>query len=53
MAKKKKELPMKGNEPMSLEKVGEILAVLKEYKNGKASIDSKATANQEWWTLRH
>lgn len=53
MAEKKKELPMKGAEPMSLEKVGKILAVLKEYKNGKASIDSKATANQEWWRLRH
>lgn len=25
----------------------------KKYNQGKASIDNKATANQEWWRLRH
>lgn len=26
---------------------------LEEYKQGKASIDQKATVNQQWWMLRH
>ena len=26
---------------------------LEEYKQGKVSIDNKATENQEWWRLRH
>lgn len=34
-------------------KVEEVLAILQEYKRGKASIDQKATDNQEWWRLRH
>ena len=29
------------------------LADMREYFAGKASIDAKATANEEWWKLRH
>lgn len=35
------------------EKVQEVLKTLNDYKAGKASIDAKATENQEWWRLRH
>ena len=33
--------------------VQQALADLREYSAGKASIDAKATENQEWWRLRH
>lgn len=35
------------------DKVSEVLQVLREYKDGKTTIDMKATENQEWWRLRH
>ena len=35
------------------DKIQEILQVLREYKDGKSTIDRKATENQEWWRLRH
>lgn len=35
------------------DKVSEVLQVLREYKDGKTSVDMKATENQEWWRLRH
>lgn len=47
----KKKLPK--IEYMSREAVGKLLGILDTYKNGKTSVDSKATANQQWWRLRH
>lgn len=35
------------------DKVSEVLQILHEYKDGKTSVDTKATENQEWWRLRH
>lgn len=35
------------------DKVSEVLQILREYKDGKTSVDMKATENQEWWRLRH
>ena len=33
--------------------VAEALEELEKYVAGKVSVDEKATANQEWWRLRH
>lgn len=38
---------------MTPDKVAEILQMLREYRDGKTTIDRKATENQEWWRLRH
>ena len=38
---------------MTPDKVDEILQTLREYRDGKTTIDRKATENQEWWRLRH
>ena len=35
------------------DKVSEVLQILHEYKDGKTTVDMKATENQEWWRLRH
>lgn len=35
------------------DKVSEVLQILHEYKDGKTTVDTKATENQEWWRLRH
>lgn len=35
------------------DKVAEVIQILHEYKDGKTSVDMKATENQEWWRLRH
>lgn len=35
------------------DEIAEAMQVLDKYKQGKASIDQKATTNQEWWRLRH
>lgn len=35
------------------DKVSEVLQILREYKDGKTTVDMKATENQEWWRLRH
>lgn len=35
------------------DKVSEALQILHEYKDGKTTVDMKATENQEWWRLRH
>lgn len=35
------------------DKVLEVLQILHEYKDGKTTVDMKATENQEWWRLRH
>lgn len=35
------------------DKVAEVLQILHEYKDGKTTVDMKATENQEWWRLRH
>nr|DAH15047.1 MAG TPA: Portal protein [Caudoviricetes sp.] len=37
----------------SPDKVSEVLQILHEYKDGKTTVDMKATENQEWWRLRH
>ena len=38
---------------MDKERIDEITSALEYYKGGKVSVDAKATANQEWWRLRH
>ena len=35
------------------DKVSEVIQILNEYKDGKTTVDMKATENQEWWRLRH
>lgn len=35
------------------DKVAEVVQILHEYKDGKTTVDMKATENQEWWRLRH
>lgn len=35
------------------DKVAEVIQILHEYKDGKTTVDMKATENQEWWRLRH
>ena len=35
------------------EQVELALADMKDYFAGKASVDAKATANEEWWRVRH
>lgn len=35
------------------DEVREAFERLKEYQRSKASVDGKATSNQEWWRLRH
>ena len=39
--------------PIGEKQVLDAFERLKEYQNSKAFIDNKATANQEWWRLRH
>lgn len=33
--------------------VREAIQILEKYKNGKAELDRKIRANEEWWKLRH
>ncbi|MCI5731189.1 MAG: hypothetical protein MR304_06570 [Eubacterium sp.] len=35
------------------EDVREAIVLLKKYKEGKATLDRKIRANEEWWKLRH
>ena len=35
------------------EQVKEAYQILQKYKQGKQTIDERATQNQEWWRLRH
>lgn len=35
------------------EQAAEMMDKLRKYKDGKTSIDMKATENQEWWRVRH
>lgn len=43
----------KKREVIGEDEVREASERLKEYQRSKASIDGKATSNQEWWRLRH
>lgn len=43
----------KKKEPIGQEEVLDAFERLKEYQQSKAFIDTKATANQEWWRQRH
>lgn len=46
--------PTEPTEPhFTPDKVSEVLQILHEYKDGKTTVDMKATENQEWWRLRH
>ena len=38
---------------ITVEDIAKASEILEDYKNGKVSVDQKATANQEWWRLRH
>lgn len=54
--KEQKEQPQQSapTEPhFTPDKVSEVLQILHEYKDGKTTVDMKATENQEWWRLRH
>lgn len=39
--------------PITDDTVAELQSVLERYIQAKSFIDSKATANQEWWRMRH
>ena len=47
------ELPQEDRRPFGKEDVAIAVETLQEYASGKTSIDQKATANQEWWRMRH
>lgn len=57
--KQQTDQPNQPNQPEPTEphftpdKVSEVLQILHEYKDGKTTVDMKATENQEWWRLRH
>ena len=52
--KKRNEMPYNvRRDAFGEEEIEQALDDLKEYAAGKASIDNKATENQEWWRLRH
>ena len=52
--KKRNEMPYNvRRDAFGEEEIEQALDDLKEYAAGKASIDNKATENQEWWKLRH
>ena len=52
--KKRNEMPYNvRRDAFGEEEIEQALDDLREYAAGKASIDNKATENQEWWRLRH
>ncbi len=51
--RKKRSKVRKSNEIIGDEEVKNAFERLKEYQRSKAAIDQKATANQEWWKMRH
>lgn len=53
MPKGKKKSVVDDRRAITDKDVEEFTAVLKEYQQGKQLIDAKATANQEWWRMRH
>lgn len=53
MADKAKKSAMEPKGPITNEDVQEFETLLKEYQQGKELIDQKATANWEWWRMRH
>ena len=36
-----------------LDQIKEAEAVMKKYKDGKASVDRRIVENEQWWKLRH
>ncbi len=53
MPKGKKKSVVDDKRAITDKDVEEFQAILKEYQQGKQIIDAKATANQEWWRMRH
>lgn len=53
MAEDTKKMRMNQGVAITNEDVQEFETMLKEYQQGKQNIDQKATANWEWWRLRH
>lgn len=53
MPKGKKKSVVDDGRAITDKDVEEFTTVLKEYQQGKQLIDAKATANQEWWRMRH
>lgn len=53
MPKGKKKSVVDDRRAITDKDVEEFTAVLTEYQQGKQLIDAKATANQEWWRMRH
>ena len=53
MTKGKKKITIDDNRVITDKDVEEFQAILSEYQQGKQLIDAKATANQEWWRMRH
>lgn len=51
--KKREKAAAEGAIGIGEDDVREAFERLKEYQKSKASIDNKATANQEWWRMRH
>lgn len=47
------EMALPEDMPINTDSVKEAAELLQKYKEGKASVDQKATDNQEWWRLRH
>lgn len=47
------EMALPEDMPIKTEDIEKAASILEEYKQGKTSVDDKATANQEWWRLRH
>ncbi len=39
--------------PIGREQAAEALSILKRYKAGKASLEKRIVANEQWWRLRH
>lgn len=53
MPQEQAEEPQVTDLAFSQEDAEKALEELKKYKDGKTSIDHKATENQEWWRIRH
>lgn len=53
VAENEPQKPQQASEQFTQQDAEEALEKLRRYKDGKTTIDQKATENQEWWRLRH
>ena len=42
-----------GEEPVNKKTIQQAIQILKEYKNGKASLEARIVEEERWWKLRH